>query len=61
MKKFLLTVFSAALLSCGPSSTEKANDLLNEARTAMNQNRYEDAYQLIDSLRRTYPKEIDFL
>lgn len=59
MKKFLLTVFSAALLSCGPSSTEKANDLLNEARTAMNQNRYEDAYQLIDSLRRTYPKEIE--
>ena len=59
MKNLLFTVFAAVLVSCGPSSTERANNLLNEARTAMNQNRYEDAYQLIDSMRRTYPKEIE--
>ena len=56
----MLLFFSAIVLfSCSESNTDKAYQLLNEARIAMVQNQHDKAHDLIDSLRTTYPKEID--
>lgn len=59
MKNVLLLSVAVLLACCGSNNTKKAYQLLSEARTAMNQNRYDDAHVLIDSLRTTYPKEVE--
>ena len=57
MKNVIQILLTTLLFSCGPSDKDKAFGLLNEARIAMQQNRYNDAHTLIDSMRRTFPKE----
>ena len=54
-----MTLFTVLLFSCEPSDKDKAFGLLNEARTAMQQNRFDDARLLIDSLRHNFPKETE--
>lgn len=60
MKK---VVFGMAILvsvfSCGRSDREMAQKLLDEARESAARSEYERARELIDSLRRTYPAEIE--
>ena len=60
MKKSLIALTATMLLvACGPSNKDKAYGLLNDTRTAISQNRYDDGRALIDSLRHTYPKEVE--
>lgn len=53
------SLFALLLTACGTSSSDKAEGLLNEARTAVFESRFDDARRMIDSLRSTYPKEIE--
>lgn len=60
MKKGVIVI--AALLSffsCGKSDRENAMDLLNEARSLAANGQFEQANERIDSLRVTYPRELD--
>ncbi len=50
---------SMALSSCDVSSTSAAEDLLNDARSAVSAGDYEKARKCIDSLRVCYPREFD--
>ena len=59
MKNVWLLFCTFLLVTCSPNNADRAFELLNQARSAMNQNRYNDAHTLIDSLRRTYPKEVE--
>ena len=59
MKSSLFILLTTLLIACSPSDRDKAFGLLNEARVAMQQNRYDDAYTLVDSLRHAYPKETE--
>ena len=55
----LLSFSTIVLFSCSENNKDKAFQLLNEARIAMIQNQHDRAHELVDSLRTTYPKEID--
>ena len=56
----VLSIFmGTSLASCTESNKDKAYMLLSEARIAMVQNQHMKAHELIDSLRTTYPKEVD--
>ena len=60
MKKMLYAI--AALLAaaaCSQQPEHQAQALLDEARTALEQNDYQTALTLVDSLSRTYPKAFD--
>lgn len=60
MKKMLYAI--AALLAaaaCSQQPEHQAQALLDEARTALEQNEYQTALALVDSLSRTYPKAFD--
>lgn len=59
MRYLPATLFAVLLSACGTSSSEKAEELLNEARTAVSEARFDDARHMIDSLRSTYPKEVE--
>ncbi len=59
MKNVWILLCTFLWVACTPSNTDNAFELLNQARSAMHQNRYNDAHTLIDSLRHTYPKEVD--
>ena len=59
MKNTLSILLTILLVACSPSDRDRAFGLLNEARIAMQQNRYDDAGTLIDSLRTTFPKELE--
>lgn len=60
MNKLYKILLGAVLLAgCTASETENANAILNDARQALAQNNFDEARTLIDSLRTTYPKEID--
>ena len=53
-----MTIFT--LLSCSHDETQKpAEALLQEASTDYEQGRFEEALQVIDSLRKVYPNAID--
>lgn len=59
MKKvFVIPFFALSLLSCN-NDTDKASALLVEARGAMEENAFDKARKLVDSLRNTYPNELD--
>lgn len=66
MNKSLLNISNGLLLatslfcaSCGKSDRQSAEDLLNEAKDATMEKRFDDARHLIDSLRLAYPREFD--
>ncbi len=60
MKKILIVALVAAMFAaCGENAEESAAKLLAEARTAMEQGRYDDGRALIDSLRQTYPTAVE--
>lgn len=48
-----------AIFACSKSDEEKANELMAKARSAMVENDYEHAHRLLDSVRSTYPKEVE--
>lgn len=48
-----------ALAACGSSDNEKANQLLNEATKQMESKQYAEALQTIDSLRKTFPNDVE--
>jgi hypothetical protein len=55
----ILVTTPLLLASCGNSDTEKAQSLLNEARTAYDNKNYTLAIDLADSIKRGYPREFD--
>lgn len=57
LNKFLIV--ASLLVSCSGGDTQRANALLDEARSAVVQGEYDEARFLIDSLRRSYPNEIE--
>ena len=61
MKKSILFVLGVALLtSCNADKTnERASELLNQATSQFEQKQYDEALQIIDSLRRTYPTAVE--
>ncbi len=60
MRKELTTLLCAALLVAGCGKTDrKANALLEEARTALAEQRYGDVQATIDTLRNRYPEAIE--
>ncbi len=60
MRKELTTLLCAALLVAGCGKTDrKANALLEEARTALAEQRYGDVLATIDTLRNRYPEAIE--
>ena len=61
MKLHHLAIVALTLTACGSKSsdTEVATSLLNKATTACNEGRYDEAVQLLDSINRAYPHEID--
>lgn len=60
MKKELTTLLCAALLMAGCGKTDKeANALLDQARVALDEQRYGDVLATIDTLRNRYPDAIE--
>lgn len=60
MKKLYKVFLGVFLLAgCTANDTQKANCLLDEARHALESNSFDEARNLIDSLRNTYPQEFD--
>lgn len=60
MRKELTTLLCAALLMAGCGKTDKeANDLLDQARVALDEQRYGDVLATIDTLRNRYPDAIE--
>lgn len=60
MKKFVIGVaVLMSVFSCGKSDRELAQKLLSEARECAERGEYGRSRELIDSLRRTYPAEIE--
>lgn len=60
MKKELTTLFCAALLMAGCGKTQDpAKALLDEARTALSERRYDDVLATVDTLRSRYPRAIE--
>ncbi len=55
----LCSLSSTILSGCSESNKDKAYQLLNAARIAMVQNQHMKAHELLDSMRTTYPKEVD--
>lgn len=57
----LMVAFCLGLGSCHDDDrgTEQAAALLDEARTELNDGHFERAYNLLDSMRTTYPKAVD--
>jgi len=58
MKKILF-VAALTLAACDSHHEKEANDLLNEAQTALEQGDYAEVLALTDSLSRTYPKAFE--
>lgn len=48
-----------AIFSCGNADKEKANQLLNDATKQMEAKQYAKALLTIDSLRKTYPNDVE--
>ncbi|MBP7358677.1 MAG: hypothetical protein KA955_04985 [Prevotella sp.] len=61
MKAIINTLFlSLFLFACSNNSyTDKAEALLNDAKAAYNENKYDAAVSKIDSIRKEYPKAIE--
>lgn len=60
MRKELTTLLCAALLMAGCGKTDKeANALLDQARVALDEQRYGDVLATIDTLRNRYPDAIE--
>lgn len=61
LKPFYLTTLTtvALLAACTPSETQRAQQLLDEATTAYNDGLYNHARVLLDSLRDTYPRQVE--
>lgn len=62
MSKRIDIIFIAitlALAACGSSEKDKVDQLLNEATQQMESKEYAKAFQTIDSLRKTYPHDVD--
>lgn len=60
MKKVYLSIFtSLLLLSCNDFEAKEANHLLDEARMATENNHFDSARNLIDSIRTLYPRQFD--
>ncbi len=55
---FILITFSL-LCSCGDNDSQKAAHLLEKARSAYENNQYSEALTLIDSIKTSYPREIE--
>lgn len=59
-KTLMLIGATAILVACGGrSDKDKANQLLNEATQQMESKEYSKALLTIDSLRKTYPKDVE--
>lgn len=59
MKRFLSLIFVAAVLAACTSPEKNAEALLVEARNAVAECRYDDARNLVDSLRSAYPTAVE--
>lgn len=60
MKKYLMLAPLAVLTAgCGNSSKQQAEALLSQARSAVEHSDYSEARMLVDSIRQTYPREVD--
>ena len=59
MKRFLSLIFVAAVLVACTSPEKNAEALLIEARNAVAECRYDDARNLVDSLRSAYPTAVE--
>lgn len=60
MKKlFLIGIVAMCLFSCSENDTDKAKNLLVQARECAARSDYEGYRVMIDSLRKTYPMEIE--
>ena len=58
--KYLFTfLFCSLLVSCGPSDTECAQTLLDEARLLVDNGQWRQARIVLDSLHATYPREVE--
>lgn len=55
----IITILAVAISGCGNKNGAAAERLLNEAESQYASGHYGTALRMIDSLRRTYPKEID--
>jgi len=60
MKKVIILIgaLAIALTACNKSETEKGMEVLEQARTFYNNKEYTSAKVLLDSLERTYPKDV---
>lgn len=59
MKQFLWILLTAMLVACGSNTQKEAEQLLKQANAQFEQQQYERALNVIDSLRKIYPNAID--
>ena len=58
-KKLIISfLILGALVSCAPSDAERAQQLVNEAQSMVNDGQWRNARFLLDSVHATYPKEV---
>lgn len=58
-RKLFIASLALLAISCGNSDEDKAERLLEEGNKALSEKRFDDARNIIDSLRTTYPKAIE--
>ena len=59
MKRIIYIIVSLLLISCRENISDQAYKVLNEARMAMQEHRYDEARHIIDSLRLNFPRAVD--